>query len=858
MTAIGAAPSLRVEPMPRPLTPLVGREREVEAALAFLAKADLRLLTLTGPGGVGKTRLALGVARQIRTMFGMEAVFVRLAPINEPTLVRPAIAQAIGVPVGDHRTLMTRLLQAIGDRSLLLVLDNFEQVISEAVTVAELLSQCPNVKALVTSRMPLHVQGEQEFPVPPLDSPDLDAPWTLAELAANDAVSLFVQRAKATTPEFELTERNAQTVAAICSGLDGLPLAIELAAARIRIFTVESLLSRLNDQLAVLTGGPRDVPSRQRTMRSAIQWSFDLLTREEQVVFRRLAILRGSFALSAATEILDFPASAAGGDGAPPDTPDTPDVLECLLSLLDKSLVIRVNSGDNEYRFRMLATIREFGLSRLERSGETDVLRGRVLHYYTGLIAGQELDFIGPNQHLVMRRLDDEVGNLRIALQAGLDLDHPAGVNGMRLASMLWRYWLIRGQLSEGSRWLSRALNLATDVPVLDRAKALNNLGNLSLELSQYTKAHACYEQSLELYRSVDDKSGMGDELNNLGLIDLIQGKFAAARELLEQSLAYRRELEDVSSLPSTLSNLGDIATYEGDYDGATAYQSEALAIRRSIGNKRGIALSCHNLGTIASLRGDLDAADRWFTEGMTYANELDDAYSRASILLGQGRLAVRRGLFPDAMTLLTRSLRILQPMGSRRLLAEVVDALAAAGAMAGHHEIAARLIGSTASMREGHKIGITARSIIELDDLHATLAEHLGENGFHHELDAGKRLTLDAAIEQSLVLASEIATASGTLAGTTAEPPATADPNANALADQIGLTPREREVLVLIVHGFSDKEIADRLFISPRTAMTHVGNILAKLGVNKRTMATRVAIERGLVNPPIDGQNHE
>jgi len=573
-------------------------------------------------------------------------------------------------------------------------------------------------------------------------------------------------------------------------------------------------------------------------MRSAILWSYDLLSHEEQVVFQRLAIFSGSFSLSAATEILDFSAMSTAAH---------PDVLEGLLSLLDKSLIVRVNTDGDEYRFRMLQTIREFGLAQLEHSGDMDLLLNRLLRFYCDLIVVQEEDFIGPDQHIAMRRLDSEVGNLRIALQAGLDLEQPAGLYGMRLASMLWRYWLIRGQLSEGTRWLSRSLSLATDVPAGDRAQALNNLGNLSLELGQYTKAQGCYEQSLELYRSEGDKSGMGDELNNLGLIDLIQGNFTAARQLLEQSLAYRRELDDTSSLPSTLTNLGDIATYEGEYDAATAYQSEALAIRRSIGNKRGIALSCHNLGMIASLRGDLDAADQWFSEGMAYANELDDAYSRASNLLGKGRLAIRQGRFPDAMELLTRSLQILQTMSSRRLMAEVVDALAAGGAIAGHYETAARLIGSTASMREGHKIGINARSVVEYEVLVQTLVEHLGETGFQHEFDTGKRLTLEVATEQALLLAREITTSPRKEVSAGTDEHAVEAPASQALADQLGLTSREREVLVLIVDGLTDKEIADRLFISPRTAMTHVGNVLSKLGVNNRRLAARVAIERGL-----------
>lgn len=853
VTSIGpvSLPSLQVAPIPRPLTPLVGREQEVEAVLAFLAKVELRLLTLTGPGGVGKTRLALRSASRIKRMSGTEVVFVNLGPITEGTLVRPAIAQAIAVPVGDHRTLMTRLLQAIGDRSLLLVLDNFEQVISEAVMVAELLSQCPNVKALVTSRMPLHIQGEQEFPVPPLDSPGPDASLDLAGLAANDAVSLFVQRAKATTPEFELTERNARTVAAICSRLDGLPLAIELAAARIRIFTAESLLFRLNDRLAILTGGPRDVPSRQQTMRSAIQWSFDLLTHEEQVIFRRIAMFAGSFSLGEAHRILDFSASIVGGDRAALDTPDT---LECLLSLLDKSLIIRVNSGDNEYRFRILETIREFGFSQLDRAGETDLVRRRMLTHYADLVASLEMAMVGPEQHLHMRRLDDEVGNLRVALQAGLDLGSDATEDGVRLASYLWRYWLVRGYVNEGVDWLVRLLERANGLPIALNALALQNLGNLVLELSQYDRVKAYYEQSLELFRSIGAGEGTANLLNNLALLQIIQGEFSGARGLLEQSLAIRRATDDDdSALPTTFSNLGDIATFEADYDLAIERYDEALTISRRYGNRRRIALDCYNLGMSNLLRGDLEAAGRWFAEGLEYALELGDAFSHACLLLGTGRLSVRRGSIPEGMRSFIQALRILHEMSSRRLMFDVIDAIAAAAAVAGRFDQAARLIGGTSAFRRQSGIGITASSRIEQDDLVATLVAELGQQGFQRHQDAGRLVSLDEAASEGLALAREV---SADPTDPARDLPPGGVTRSTEAAAQIGLTPREREVLVLIAHGHSDKEIADRLFISPRTAMTHVGNILAKLGVNKRTMATRVAIEQGLVDPPTNGQH--
>jgi non-specific serine/threonine protein kinase len=479
-----------------------------------------------------------------------------------------------------------------------------------------------------------------------------------------------------------------------------------------------------------------------------------------------------------------------------------------------------------------------------------------VLRFFTALVVSQEPDMVGPTQHVVMRRLDDEIGNLRLALQAGIDLAGEPGeqqanldreearTNAVRLASGLWRYWLGRGQLSEGARWLSRALNLDADLPPAVRAPALNNLGNLALELSQYAKAHACYSQSKALYESIGDESGIADELNNLGLLEIIQAKFEPARGFLEQSLAIRRRIGDVTSLPTTLSNLGDIATFEVNYEVAETCHAEALAIRRELGSKRGLALSCHNLGIVAFLRGDFAAAERWFAEGMTFSLEIDDLYSRASLLLGQGRLAVRRQELETGVQLLTQSLHILRQMGSRRLMAEVVDALAAAAAVAGRYEQAARLIGSTTMMRDGHAIGITARSKVELDDLLATLIAELGENRFQQFFDAGKRQTLDDAVEEVLLLSDDM------LASLAAAPPVPVEIDSMRPADDYSLTPREREVLNLIVQGLSDKEIADQLYISPRTAMTHVSNILAKLGVNKRTLAVRVAVHSGLVAP--------
>jgi len=339
----------------------------------------------------------------------------------------------------------------------------------------------------------------------------------------------------------------------------------------------------------------------------------------------------------------------------------------------------------------------------------------------------------------------------------------------------------------------------------------------------------------------------MGDELNNLGLLELIQGKFDAARVLLERSLAIRRQIGDTIALPNTLSNLGDIACFEEDYDLSDTYHLEALAIRREIGNKRGIALSLSNLGMVAYLRGDIDASERWYNEGMDYAIEVGDQFGKAGILLGQGKVAVRRGQLKAGMALLTESLVILRQMGSRRLLADVVDALATAAACDRRFEAAARLIGSTSTMREGHQIGITHRSRHEIGELLAELHAELGEAGFHAAFESGKRQSLETAVDEAIALAGAIAEAKDIRL---AREQAASHVDAGELAaEELGLTPREREVLTLLAQGLSDKEIADSLYISPRTAMTHVGNILAKLGVNKRTLAASVAVRRGLVS---------
>jgi predicted ATPase/DNA-binding CsgD family transcriptional regulator len=657
---------------------------------------------------------------------------------------------------------------------------------------------------------------------------------------------LFVQRAQASSPQFELTEINAPTIAEICTRLDGLPLAIELAAARLKVFSPEALLRRLSDRLALLTDGPRDLPSRLRTMRDAIAWSYDLLSPSEQIVFQRVSTFGGSFSQQAAVAIVwgEVGSPDAGAEGLI----DEYDVIAGVHSLLEKSLVYRIEGDDGETRFRMFETIREYGLSRLQQAGHLQVTRQRLVRYFAGFLASIEHDLVGPDQSLWLRRLDEEIGNLRAALQAALDEEDRVVKDGVLLASQLWRYWLIRGQLTEGSQWLRRALDLPGEVPAAIRGQALNNLGNLSLELGGHLRAREYYVQSMGLYQSVGDRNGVADELNNIGLVALIQGHFTEAAISLEESLAIRREIGDRMALPTTLSNLGDIRIHEADFDAAERYHMEALEIRLEIGNKRGLALTCQTLGTIWLLRGDLSRAEQWFDEALTHSVGLSDAYSHASITLGMGRLELRRGHYQQAMEYMIQALQTLRQMGARRVMSDAVDAIAMAGAATGRYAIAAGLIGSTHTVRNMHAIGIATHSKQEYEELLQILRNRLNPQRFEEYFNQGKTRPLEQAVEDALALAHEIIE-HGSLVGGAASRDAATQSAMTRAAQETGLTRRELEVLQLLARGYSDKRIAEELYISPRTAMTHVSNILSKFNVNKRTAAASVALRLGIVD---------
>src|SRR6266568_4395872 len=617
--------------LPAQLTSLVGREQDTAGVCALLRRSEVRLLTLPGPGGVGKTRLALAAAAELYNEFADGVLFVSLAPVRDPHLVISAIAHLLGL---HHGTLKV-VQHFLRDRHLLLVLDNFEQVASAAPLIEEVLLTCPQVKALITSRAALHIQGEHEFPVLPLSLPDLH---TLSQVPAEDisdryaAIRLFMQRAQALLPQFQLTSENVRTIAEICIRLDGLPLAIELAAARIKLLPPQALLVRLSQRLAVLTDGARTLPERQQTLRNTLQWSYDLLNAGEQRLFRRLSAFAGGCTLEAIAAVCGL--GDVGGED------QTSDVLGGVSSLLDNSLVYQVKQEGEEPRLAMLETVREYALACLQEHGEAEDIRRAHTLYYLTLAEEIALHLMNGGQQLRwLRRLAEEQENLRAAL--GFLIEHQEVELAVQLSGALWRYWVNRGYFSEGRYWLAASLGLPhAGKRILARARALCGAGDLALRQGNYQVATVLLEESVASYQELGEIRAQISPRKLLATVALVQGDYARAADLAQELLAISQEVGDRESEFSALYTLGTVALRQGDNAQALALYNRCLNFTSETGSMRNSSMALARLGEIAYEQGNYTLAAERYRESLSYAGTFEDREVVGVTLLGLERVA--------------------------------------------------------------------------------------------------------------------------------------------------------------------------------------------------------------------------
>jgi predicted ATPase len=706
---VGAAPGQQeageaAEPPPPPAPPhnlppepteFVGRENEVAALLALLRRPTERLVTLTGPGGTGKTRLALHSAAQLLPAYSDGVWVADLSALTDPALVISTIAEILGLGEVADAPLIETLRKNLADKQLLFVLDNFEQVTQAGPQILNLLKATGRVQVLVTSRMPLHVYGEREFAVQSLSIPARNPLPPLNELATYGAVKLFAERARAVRADFALTPENAVAVAEICAQLDGLPLAIELAAARIRLFPPPALLTRLDQRLKILTSGARDRPARQQTMRATIDWSYDLLSAAEQRLFARLTVFQGGARLD------DIEAVCLGEAGSALSPLDL-DVFDGVELLVSKSLLQQQESHDGEPRFVMLETIHEYGDEKRQESGEGEVLAELHADRFLALAEQAATQLTGSEQAAWLARLHEEQANLRAALEFACGpTGAPAGA--LRLATALFRFWGVRGHLTEGRKWTRLALAAADASGLSDpllRARTLDAAGALARLQSDHAAGRVLGEQALALFREVGDRAGTASALRNLAALAIEQGDLPAARAFGEESLAIYQDLGDPSGTMMMLHDLGQIAHQDGDVATAVDFYEQALALTRQRGHKRGIAVSLNNLGLIYQEHGQWSPASTLFEEAQTLMEEIGDPLGTAVVLTNLANVRQEQGDHASAAALHRQNLKLFAEQGHTMRIAESLEGLAGPAASLGQPARAARLLAAAETLR--------------------------------------------------------------------------------------------------------------------------------------------------------------
>ncbi len=741
--------SLEAQPnnLPLQLTSFIGREAEMHEARRLLQRT--RLLTLTGPGGCGKTRLALQVAADYVGRYGDGVWLVELAARSDPKVVPQAVAQSLHVREELGRPLPLTLADYLRPKELLLVLDNCEHLIEACAHLAtHLLSACPRVRILATSREALGVAGETTWPVPSLSLPDLDRLPPTDRLTEYEALRLFIERATSAVPAFTVNDRNVAALAQVCRRLDGIPLAIELAAARVKVLSLEQIAQRLDDRFRLLTGGSRTALPRQQTLRALIDWSWDLLSEQERTLLRRLAVVAGGWTLAAAEAVC-----------AGPDI-DQAEVLDLLSRLVDKSLVLaglvwegQAPDGLPEARYRLLETIRQYSAEKLLASGEAAALRARHRDWYLHLAEAAEPELRGPRQAAWFDRLEIEHDNLRAALEWSR-AEEGGAETGLRLAGVLSRLWYVRGHLGEGRDWLHALLAQSPQSSPAVRAKALHAAGSLARDQGDYARAAALYEEAMALRRALGDRQGAATSLQQRGAVAFDQGDYEQAQALLAQSLRVFRDMGYKRGMAISLNYQGTVALYQADYGPATALLAESLALSREVGEKWGAALSLNNLGHVALSQGDYRRAAVLFRESQALYRETGDKRGIALSLGSLGEAAQCEGDHAQALALYKESLALYRGVGDKRGIATCLEGLAAVSQAGGLPDRAARLFGAAETLREAIGSPLPPAVCTDYDRDVASARAALEAEAFARAWAEGRAMALEQAVEYALAQA--------------------------------------------------------------------------------------------------------
>lgn len=699
-------PSRKQSFLPVQITTFIGRETEIHAVEELLMESECRLLTMTGPGGIGKTRLALQIAGKLLKRFQDGVYFIDLAPISRADLIATTIAKELGLQESSGKQFLENLKDFLHDRQLLLLLDNFEHVIDAAPLITELLKSSSNLKILVTSRETLKLYGERIYEVPPLPLPPIETLESHLELNQYTSILLFLQRAKAIKGDLKLTGENASIIAGICIRLDGLPLALELAAAHLRIFPLKAIFEQLSYRFEILGSGPRDVHARQQTLRATFDWSYSLLDDAEKKLFARLAIFRGFFSLEAVEHICGNLGNVRKSSTSELEHEN---IAETLYSLVEKSIVIADSGGQVSPLFRLLETLRMYGEELLNDSGEADNFRFRHATYYLNLAEKADPAIRGSKQSIWLSRLQNEHNNLEAALQWSLD-NHEAEIV-IRLSSSLWFYWWFRGYYSEGRDWLEKALSLTSPQPTTWRANALNGAGVLARD----------------------------------------QGDFDQARVYLEESLQIHKDLENWAGIANVLNSIGVLAQFQGDIDKAFEIHREALGHRRKSGDTRGQAISLNNLAMVMHEKGNFSQVEELYRDSMSLFQEVDDARGMAAVLLNWGHASFDQKESKKADGLLRKSLEILRDLGQRSDIIECLEGLAGVAVLFHQPNRGARLLFAAQAFREEIGSVVAHYHLARHQNIMISITDQLDSQSLESERAAGEKMSWEEAIEYAL-----------------------------------------------------------------------------------------------------------